>query len=180
MLPYILKNMTSSSYLDYDKHLLLCKQLQFEKCENCKTDLSHQHWSDPKLSKYSDIFLFFFKLFFVPKQISVKLFNASLGEKWNGHKKSLPEPPLYSNFCANPSSLGLPKRSNRVLNEEGQNITVLKIMIVGWEPWSSGYERRLIFRRLWVQIPAPYTRWAFFIHTPICSKNCNVCLKRLK
>ena len=76
-------------------------------------------------------------------------------------KKSLPEPPLYSNFCANPSSLGLPKRSNRVLNEEGQNITVLKIMIVGWEPWSSGYERRLIFRRLWVQIPAPYTGWAF-------------------
>ena len=25
-------------------------------------------------------------------------------------------------------------------------------------PWSSGYGRRLTFKRLWVQIPAPYTR----------------------
>ena len=25
-----------------------------------------------------------------------------------------------------------------------------------WEPWSSGYGRKLIFRRSWVWIPAPY------------------------
>ena len=32
--------------------------------------------------------------------------------------------------------------------------------------------------RLWVQIPPPFTGWTFF--TNICSKNCNVCLKRQK
>ena len=48
----------------------------------------------------------------------------------------------------------------------------------GREPWSSGYGKRLTFRRSWVRIPAPYTGWTFF--TYICCKNCNVCLKRLK
>ena len=33
---------------------------------------------------------------------------------------------------------------------------------VGREPWSSGYGRRLVFKRLWVQIPALYTGWKFF------------------
>ena len=32
----------------------------------------------------------------------------------------------------------------------------------GREPWSSGYGKRLTFRWLWVQIPAPYTGWTFF------------------
>ena len=27
----------------------------------------------------------------------------------------------------------------------------------GLEPWSSGYGKRLAFRRSWVRIPAPYT-----------------------
>ena len=27
------------------------------------------------------------------------------------------------------------------------------------EPWSSRYGRSLMFQRLWVQIPAPYTKW---------------------
>ena len=40
------------------------------------------------------------------------------------------------------------------------------------EPWSSGYGRRLMFRRLWVRIPSLYTGWTFFIFT--CCKNCNV------
>ena len=44
--------------------------------------------------------------------------------------------------------------------------------------WSSGYGRRLMFQRSWVQIPAPYTGWTFF--TFICCKNCIVCLKRPK
>ena len=36
-----------------------------------------------------------------------------------------------------------------------------------------------MFRRSWVQILAPYTRWTFF--TYICCKNYNdVCLKRPK
>ena len=29
--------------------------------------------------------------------------------------------------------------------------------VLGRKPWSSGYRRRLMFERLWVQIPAPYT-----------------------
>ena len=46
-------------------------------------------------------------------------------------------------------------------------------------PWSSGYGKRLSFRRLWVRIVAPYTGWKNF--TFICCKNCNdVCLKRPK
>ena len=44
------------------------------------------------------------------------------------------------------------------------------------EPWSNGYGWRLMFKRLWVWIPVPYTWW-----TLICCKNCNdVCLKRPK
>ena len=31
----------------------------------------------------------------------------------------------------------------------------------GREPWSSGYGSRLVFYRLWVWIPAPYTGWTF-------------------
>ena len=33
---------------------------------------------------------------------------------------------------------------------------------IGWEPWSSGYGRRLTFWRSWVRIPVPYTGWTFF------------------
>ena len=44
------------------------------------------------------------------------------------------------------------------------------------EPWSNGYGRRLMFRRLWVRIPAPYTGWTFFTYK--CRKNWNDgCLK---
>ena len=46
------------------------------------------------------------------------------------------------------------------------------------EPRSNSYGRRLMFPRLWVQIPAPYTGWTFF--TFICYKNCDVCLKKTK
>ena len=71
-------------------------------------------------------------------------------------------------------------------------------MEVAREPWSNGYETRLVIRRLWVQIPAPpglmvmrgdscsegcgfksqhrkldgHFSHVFFV------KNCNVCLKR--
>ena len=40
--------------------------------------------------------------------------------------------------------------------------------------WPRGYERRLVFKRSWVQIPAPVTVWTFFTFKYI------VCLKRLK
>ena len=33
------------------------------------------------------------------------------------------------------------------------------------EPWFNGYGRRLMFRRAWVQIPAPYTGGTFFTFT---------------
>ena len=49
------------------------------------------------------------------------------------------------------------------------------------EPCSSGYGRRLTFRRLWVWIPVPYTGWTWHFFTLIiCKKNCIVCLKRPK
>ena len=35
---------------------------------------------------------------------------------------------------------------------------------LGREPWSSGYGRRLMFERLWVRIPAPYTGWIDIFH----------------
>ena len=43
---------------------------------------------------------------------------------------------------------------------------------------SSGYGRKLMFRRLWVRIPALYTGWTFF--TYICCKNCIVGFKNTK
>ena len=33
---------------------------------------------------------------------------------------------------------------------------------IGREPWSSGYGRRLTYKRPWVRIPAPDTGWRFF------------------
>ena len=43
-----------------------------------------------------------------------------------------------------------------------------KMNCLGREPWFSGYGSRLVFQRLWVWIPAPYTGWKFF--TFICVK----------
>ena len=37
-----------------------------------------------------------------------------------------------------------------------------KMQKKGREPWSSGYGRRLMFVRSWVQIPALYTGGTFF------------------
>ena len=42
-----------------------------------------------------------------------------------------------------------------------------KIVKVGREPWSSGYGRRHMFRRLWVWIPSMYNGWAWFEKTKI-------------
>lgn len=51
-------------------------------------------------------------------------------------------------------------------------------MRCGRESWLSGYGRRLMLRRSWVQIPGLYTVWLFF-HIPVCYKNCiDVCLKK--
>ena len=49
---------------------------------------------------------------------------------------------------------------------------------LGWEVWSSATGRKLMLKWSWVRIPAPDTRWTFF--TPLCCRNCNVCLKRPK
>ena len=43
-------------------------------------------------------------------------------------------------------------------------------LIVGWEPWSSGYGRRLTYQRSWVRIPVPYTGWTWYFFTLICCK----------
>ena len=38
-------------------------------------------------------------------------------------------------------------------------------ILLGWEPWSCGYGRRLMFQRSWIRIPGPYTTgWIFFLH----------------
>ena len=42
-----------------------------------------------------------------------------------------------------------------------------KIVKVGREPWSRGYGRRLMFRRLWVRIPSMYNGCAWFEKTKI-------------
>ena len=52
--------------------------------------------------------------------------------------------------------------------------------LIGWEPWSTGYGRWLMFERSRVWIPAPYTGWWWHFFTLICCKNCIVCLKRPK
>ena len=74
------------------------------------------------------------------------------------------------------------ERERESIFETGQTISKNegdKKLFLGREPWSSGYGRRLMFRRSGVQIPAPYTGWTFF--TYILCKNCNdVCLKRQK
>ena len=47
--------------------------------------------------------------------------------------------------------------------------------------WSSGYERRLMFKRSWVWILVPFTGWKWHFFTLICCKKYNdVCLKRPK
>ena len=58
-----------------------------------------------------------------------------------------------------------------------ENVFAVKYMQSGREPQSSGYSRRLMLRRSWVQIPAPYGH--FF--TYICCKICNdICLIKTK
>ena len=45
------------------------------------------------------------------------------------------------------------------------------------EPWSRGYGRTLMLKMLWVQIPAPNTRWTFLHYFAV---KIVVCLKRPK
>ena len=61
-------------------------------------------------------------------------------------------------------------------------IVPIKFDYPGPEPWSSGYGRRLTFKRSWVRILAPYTGWTFgHFFTLICCKIVPiVCLKRPK
>ena len=54
----------------------------------------------------------------------------------------------------------------------------VKVKDLGLEPWSSGYRRRLMWLRSWVQIPAPELDGDFF--KLVCCKNCIFCLKRPK
>ena len=73
--------------------------------------------------------------------------------------------------------------NNRIICKLWSNSRELqtKSFLNGREPWSSGNGWRLMFKRLWVQIPAPHTGWTFeHLFTFICCKNCTVCLKRPK
>ena len=51
--------------------------------------------------------------------------------------------------------------------------------VIGCEPWSSGYGMRLLFWRLCVEIPAPYTGWTFF-HIKYVGKIVMILRKRPK
>ena len=42
-----------------------------------------------------------------------------------------------------------------------RNLECYKLQQKGWEPWSSGFGRRLVYWRSWVRIPALYTGWTF-------------------
>ena len=66
-------------------------------------------------------------------------------------------------------------------NQNHKNYFQTKKFFLRREPWSSGYEMRLIYQRLWVRFPAPYTGWTWHFFTLICCKNFNdVCLKSPK
>ena len=52
------------------------------------------------------------------------------------------------------------------------------MLFLGWEPWSSGYGRRLVFQRLQLRIPALDVGLPFFIS--ISCKNGTFCLKLLR
>ena len=56
--------------------------------------------------------------------------------------------------------LEIVKELSKCLKTEIMNQLVHKKL--GWEPWSSGYGKRLMFQRSWVRIPALYTGWTFF------------------
>ena len=60
---------------------------------------------------------------------------------------------IYSNVVLNCS---------QCLSDFYMVIIVTAIKRIGWELWSSGYGRRLVFKRSWVQIPAHDTGWTFF------------------
>ena len=49
---------------------------------------------------------------------------------------------------------------------------VVKYWNLGREPWSSGYGSRLMFQRLWVWIPVPYSEWKFFSHLNVVKIMC--------
>ena len=55
----------------------------------------------------------------------------------------------------------LEETENLVESFEAALATIRKLR---GEPWSSGYGWRLMFKRSWVRIPAPYTGWTFFLN----------------
>ena len=68
--------------------------------------------------------------------------------------------------------------ATRTFNHFEKLSSIIHPSLWGREPWSSGYGKRLVFRRSWVRILTLYTGWTFF--TFICCKNCDVCLKKRK
>ena len=60
----------------------------------------------------------------------------------------------------------------------GSNCARKSHLRLGRLPWSSAYERRIMFWRSWVRILALYTGWTFFAF--VCCKKIKGCLKRPK
>ena len=66
----------------------------------------------------------------------------------------------------------MPLRWRKLLSGHWLSVANLinTLWTLGREPWSSGYGRRLMFRRSWVRIPALYTGWTWVFFTLICCK----------
>ena len=95
-----------------------------------------------------------------------------------GPKQGNSQPCYFSNVGA--TYLGIEKDSKKEWpgNKTNRFFCNKHYVRVGWEPWSSGFGKRLMFQRSWVWFLALNTGWTFF--TFIFCKNCKACLKRPK
>ena len=64
----------------------------------------------------------------------------------------------------NTSKPNLHFRLNKFFVQQLYNLFVVKLRLFMREPWSSGYGRRLMSKRLWNRIPAMDTGWTFFTY----------------
>ena len=96
-----------------------------------------------------------FRMFFLQNKI-----NKTLNELWQSFEPLSSTAKTWIHFGCINFILFFFWRWQNVTNECSQTNENL-----GREPWSSGYGRKLMFERLWFQIPAPNIRWTwhFFI-----------------
>ena len=87
--------------------------------------------------------------------------NKFSARKWrqNIFMKVVPSAELMRN----PLSVHFSKKKKWIKKRSRTFVQSCKtIVLVKRLPWSSGYGRRVMFRRPWVRIPAQYSIWTFF------------------